>query len=57
MCLYRYHRIQKKAKRKEFLKQFDEMMKTNPTGALEELKKMEMSRMEVCGALRNTCER
>uniref|UniRef100_A0A4W4G982 UTP14C small subunit processome component n=1 Tax=Electrophorus electricus TaxID=8005 RepID=A0A4W4G982_ELEEL len=42
----KYHRVQKKAKQKEFLKQFDEMMKTNPTAALEELKKMELSRME-----------
>ncbi|XP_076867612.1 U3 small nucleolar RNA-associated protein 14 homolog A [Brachyhypopomus gauderio] len=42
----KYHKVQKKAKRKEFLKQFDEMMKTNPTAALEELKKMELSRME-----------
>ncbi|MCJ8748392.1 hypothetical protein PDJAM_G00164330 [Pangasius djambal] len=42
----RYHKVQKKAKRKEFLKQFDEMMKTDPAAALEELKKMELSRME-----------
>ncbi|KAI5615751.1 U3 small nucleolar RNA-associated protein 14-like A [Silurus asotus] len=41
-----YHKVQKKAKRKDFLKQFDEMMKTDPNAALEELKKMEMSRME-----------
>lgn len=45
----RYHRVQKKARRKEFLKQFEEMCKTNPEGALEELKKMELSRMTVCG--------
>uniref|UniRef100_A0A673GL91 U3 small nucleolar RNA-associated protein 14 homolog A-like n=1 Tax=Sinocyclocheilus rhinocerous TaxID=307959 RepID=A0A673GL91_9TELE len=42
----KYHKIQKKGKRKEFLKQFEEMVKTNPEGALEELKKMELSRME-----------
>uniref|UniRef100_A0A671KL22 U3 small nucleolar RNA-associated protein 14 homolog A-like n=1 Tax=Sinocyclocheilus anshuiensis TaxID=1608454 RepID=A0A671KL22_9TELE len=42
----KYHRVQKKAKCKDFLKQFDEMVKTNPEGALEELKKMELSRME-----------
>ncbi|XP_062844770.1 U3 small nucleolar RNA-associated protein 14 homolog A isoform X2 [Trichomycterus rosablanca] len=42
----KYHKVQKKAKRKEFLKQFDEMMKTDPDAALEELKKMELSRME-----------
>lgn len=41
--------MQKKAKRKEFLKQFEEMVETNPQTALEELKKIEMSRMEVCG--------
>lgn len=47
LCLsVRYHKVQKKAKRKEFLKQFDEMMKTDPAAALEELKKMELSRME-----------
>ncbi|KAK3508978.1 hypothetical protein QTP70_015400 [Hemibagrus guttatus] len=42
----KYHKVQKKAKRKNFLKQFDEMMKTDPAAALEELKKMELSRME-----------
>lgn len=42
----KFHKIQNKAKRKDFLKQFDEMVKTNPDGALEELKKMELSRME-----------
>lgn len=47
--LLRYHKIQKKARRKEFLKQFEEMVKTNPQAALEELKKLEMSRMQVCG--------
>ncbi|XP_058239511.1 U3 small nucleolar RNA-associated protein 14 homolog A isoform X2 [Hemibagrus wyckioides] len=42
----KYHKVQKKAKHKNFLKQFDEMMKTDPAAALEELKKMELSRME-----------
>ncbi|XP_060719092.1 U3 small nucleolar RNA-associated protein 14 homolog A [Tachysurus vachellii] len=42
----KYHKVQKKAKHKNFLKQFDEMMKTDPDAALEELKKMELSRME-----------
>uniref|UniRef100_A0AAR2JNU7 UTP14C small subunit processome component n=1 Tax=Pygocentrus nattereri TaxID=42514 RepID=A0AAR2JNU7_PYGNA len=42
----KYHKLQKKAKVKAFLKQFDEMMKTDPAGALEELKKMELSRMQ-----------
>uniref|UniRef100_A0A673MW84 U3 small nucleolar RNA-associated protein 14 homolog A-like n=1 Tax=Sinocyclocheilus rhinocerous TaxID=307959 RepID=A0A673MW84_9TELE len=38
----KYHKVQRKAKCKDFLKQFDEMVKTNPEGALEELKKMEI---------------
>uniref|UniRef100_A0A8K9XGE1 UTP14C small subunit processome component n=1 Tax=Oncorhynchus mykiss TaxID=8022 RepID=A0A8K9XGE1_ONCMY len=42
----KYHRIQKKVMRKEYLKQFDEMVKTDPAAALEELKKMELSRMK-----------
>ncbi|XP_062309203.1 U3 small nucleolar RNA-associated protein 14 homolog A isoform X2 [Osmerus eperlanus] len=42
----KYHRVQNKAKRKEFLKQFDDMLKTDPAAALEELKKMELSRMQ-----------
>ncbi|XP_043075967.1 U3 small nucleolar RNA-associated protein 14 homolog A isoform X2 [Puntigrus tetrazona] len=42
----KYHKIQKKARRKDFLKNFEEMVKTNPEGALEELKKMELSRMQ-----------
>lgn len=41
-----YHRVQNKAKRKEFVKQFDEMVKTDPTAALEELNKMELARMQ-----------
>ncbi|CAB1333094.1 unnamed protein product [Coregonus sp. 'balchen'] len=42
----KYHRVQKKVMRKEYLKQFDEMVKTDPAAALEELKKMELSRMK-----------
>uniref|UniRef100_A0A674EML5 UTP14C small subunit processome component n=1 Tax=Salmo trutta TaxID=8032 RepID=A0A674EML5_SALTR len=42
----KYHRVQKKVMRKEYLKQFDEMIKTDPAAALEELKKMELSRMK-----------
>ncbi|XP_010868844.2 U3 small nucleolar RNA-associated protein 14 homolog A isoform X2 [Esox lucius] len=41
-----YHRVQKKVMRKEYLKRFDEMVKTDPAAALEELKKMELSRMK-----------
>ncbi|MGH0182287.1 UNVERIFIED_CONTAM: hypothetical protein FKN15_009100 [Acipenser sinensis] len=43
----KYHRVLKKAKRKEVLKEFEELRKTNPDAALEELKKMELSRIEV----------
>lgn len=42
----KYHKVQNKAKRKEFLKQFDEMVKTDPAAALEELNKMELGRMQ-----------
>uniref|UniRef100_A0A3B4ZG64 UTP14C small subunit processome component n=1 Tax=Stegastes partitus TaxID=144197 RepID=A0A3B4ZG64_9TELE len=42
----KFHRVQNKAKRKEFLKQFDEMVKTDPAAALEELNKMELARMQ-----------
>ncbi|XP_029968644.1 U3 small nucleolar RNA-associated protein 14 homolog A [Salarias fasciatus] len=42
----KYHRVQNKAKRKEFLKRFDDMAKTDPAAALEELNKMELVRMQ-----------
>ncbi|KAK6473666.1 U3 small nucleolar RNA-associated protein 14-like protein A-like [Huso huso] len=42
----KYHRVLKKAKRKEVLKEFEELRKTNPDAALEELKKMDLSRIE-----------
>ncbi|XP_041096061.1 U3 small nucleolar RNA-associated protein 14 homolog A-like [Polyodon spathula] len=42
----KYHRVLKKAKQKEVLKQFEELRKTNPDAALEELKKMDRSRIE-----------
>lgn len=51
MCVCRYHRINKRAKQKEYVKQFEMLMKTNPTEALDQLKKIEMSRMKVCRAL------
>ncbi|XP_073330323.1 U3 small nucleolar RNA-associated protein 14 homolog A [Pagrus major] len=41
-----YHKVHNKAKRKEFLKQFDEMVKTDPAAALEELNKIELARMQ-----------
>ncbi|XP_034418310.1 U3 small nucleolar RNA-associated protein 14 homolog A [Cyclopterus lumpus] len=42
----KYHKVQNKANRKEFLKQFDEMLKTDPAAALEELNKIELARMQ-----------
>ncbi|XP_039621976.1 U3 small nucleolar RNA-associated protein 14 homolog A isoform X1 [Polypterus senegalus] len=42
----KYHKVKKKAKQKEVLKDFEEMRKTNPDAALEELKKLEFSRMK-----------
>ncbi|XP_028249019.1 U3 small nucleolar RNA-associated protein 14 homolog A [Parambassis ranga] len=42
----KYHKVQNKVKRKEFLKEFDEMVKMNPAAALEELNKMELARMQ-----------
>lgn len=42
----KYHKVHNKAKRKEFLKKFEEMVKTDPSAALDELNKMEMSRMQ-----------
>lgn len=48
MCLwFRYHKVLKKAKRKEFLQEFEKMRESNPAAALEELKKMELARMQV----------
>ncbi|KAJ8276452.1 hypothetical protein COCON_G00082040 [Conger conger] len=42
----KYHKVLNKAKRKEFLKQFEEMRKTDPAAALEQLQKMELGRMQ-----------
>ncbi|KAM9850721.1 U3 small nucleolar RNA-associated protein 14 homolog A [Aulostomus maculatus] len=42
----KYHKVQNKTKRKEFLKHFDEMVKKDPAAALEELSKMELARMQ-----------
>ncbi|XP_041638329.1 U3 small nucleolar RNA-associated protein 14 homolog A [Cheilinus undulatus] len=42
----KYHKVQNKAKRKDFLKKFDEMVKSDPATALEELNKMELARMQ-----------
>ncbi|XP_067293797.1 U3 small nucleolar RNA-associated protein 14 homolog A isoform X2 [Pseudorasbora parva] len=42
----KYRKFKKKGRVKDFLKQFEEMAKTDPQSALEELKKIELSRME-----------
>lgn len=42
----KYHKVQNKAKRKGFLKKFEEMVKTDPATALEELNKIELARMQ-----------
>ncbi|XP_078119179.1 U3 small nucleolar RNA-associated protein 14 homolog A [Sander vitreus] len=42
----KYHKVQNKAKRKDFVKQFDEMVRSDPAAALDELNKMELSRMQ-----------
>uniref|UniRef100_A0A3Q3EC00 UTP14C small subunit processome component n=1 Tax=Hippocampus comes TaxID=109280 RepID=A0A3Q3EC00_HIPCM len=42
----KYHRVLNKAKRKEFLKRFEEMVKNDPAAALEEINKMELARMQ-----------
>ncbi|XP_013883625.1 U3 small nucleolar RNA-associated protein 14 homolog A [Austrofundulus limnaeus] len=42
----KYHRVQNKSKQKDLLKSFEEMVKVDPQGALEELKKLELSRMQ-----------
>ncbi|KAG7503277.1 U3 small nucleolar RNA-associated protein 14-like A-like [Solea senegalensis] len=42
----KYHKVLNKAKRKDFLKQFEKMVKTDPAAALEELNKMELARMK-----------
>lgn len=49
----KFHKIVKKVKHKEILKKFEELRKTNPTAALEELKKMEQMRMEERMSLRH----
>ncbi|KAL1274204.1 hypothetical protein QQF64_027018, partial [Cirrhinus molitorella] len=41
-----YHKFKKKDSRKRFVKDFEEMVKTNPEEALDELKKIELARMK-----------
>ncbi|XP_068106097.1 U3 small nucleolar RNA-associated protein 14 homolog A isoform X2 [Hyperolius riggenbachi] len=42
----KYHKVLKKSKKKDAVKEFDELRKTNPEAALEELQKLERARME-----------
>ncbi|XP_069749331.1 U3 small nucleolar RNA-associated protein 14 homolog A [Narcine bancroftii] len=49
----KYHKIMKKVKHRDILKKFDELRKTNPEAALEELNKMEQMRMEERMSLRH----
>ncbi|KAM7407970.1 hypothetical protein PAMA_003618 [Pampus argenteus] len=42
----KYHKVQNKSKRKEFLKKFDDMVKTDPAAALQELNRIELARMQ-----------
>ncbi|KAM7380962.1 hypothetical protein PAMP_004226 [Pampus punctatissimus] len=42
----KYHKVQNKAKRKEFLKKFDDMVKADPAAALQELNRIELDRMQ-----------
>ncbi|XP_051878223.1 U3 small nucleolar RNA-associated protein 14 homolog A [Pristis pectinata] len=49
----KFHKIMKKVKHKEILKKFEELRKTNPAAALEELNKMEQMRIEERMSLRH----
>ncbi|KAM9787681.1 U3 small nucleolar RNA-associated protein 14 homolog A [Syngnathus typhle] len=42
----KYHRVLNKEKRKDFLKNFDDMLKNDPSAALEEINKIELGRMQ-----------
>lgn len=42
----KYHKIQNKGKRKELLRRFEEMVKSDPAAALEELNRIEVARMQ-----------
>ncbi|XP_072286287.1 U3 small nucleolar RNA-associated protein 14 homolog A isoform X2 [Pyxicephalus adspersus] len=42
----KYHKLLKKGKQKEAIKEFEELRKTNPEAALEELEKLDKARME-----------
>ncbi|XP_057715135.1 U3 small nucleolar RNA-associated protein 14 homolog A [Corythoichthys intestinalis] len=42
----KYHKVLNKAKRKDFLKRFDKLVKEDPAAALEEMNKIELARMQ-----------
>ncbi|KAM4560592.1 U3 small nucleolar RNA-associated protein 14 homolog A [Fundulus diaphanus] len=42
----KYHKVQNKVKRKGFLKHIEQMIKTDPAAAIQELNKMELARMQ-----------
>ncbi|XP_049596714.1 U3 small nucleolar RNA-associated protein 14 homolog A [Syngnathus scovelli] len=42
----KYHRVLNKEKRKDFLKNFDDMLKNDPSAALVEINKIELGRMQ-----------
>ncbi|XP_077476405.1 U3 small nucleolar RNA-associated protein 14 homolog A [Stigmatopora argus] len=42
----KYHRVLNKSKRKDFLKQFDQMVKEDPAAALKEMEKIQVARMQ-----------
>ncbi|KAM5145688.1 LOW QUALITY PROTEIN: U3 small nucleolar RNA-associated protein 14 homolog A-like [Mantella aurantiaca] len=42
----KYHKLLKKGKRREAVKEFEELRRTNPEAALEELEKLEKTRMQ-----------
>lgn len=50
---YRYHRMQKREKIKQQMKEFEMMQKTDPAAALEKLKELEKSRAEERATLRH----
>ncbi|XP_078067663.1 U3 small nucleolar RNA-associated protein 14 homolog A [Mustelus asterias] len=49
----KFHKVMRRVWQKEILKQFEDLRKTNPEAALEELNKMEQTRMEERMTLRH----
>ena len=48
VCYFRYHRVLRKEKDKKEKKRMEDLEKTDPEQFLEELKKIETDRMQVC---------